>query len=309
MGYHPRIESKTRGTFQTTRSRNSEMWFINNTQLEHATLGYLAKFKKRYSAKVYAFSMEGNHVQFPALFPEGNRSHFMRDLNSCIARAIPRYAPRFRGGRFWARRYSSEFLPAHEDIEEQFFYTVLQPVQDGLVERISDYPGYNCFSDAINGIERKYKVVNWAAYNVEKQRNPEASIADFIEEVSLKFDRLPGYEMLSQKDYAKRMKDKLSQRQADIVNGRLQKGLGFMGRDALLKAIPGSIPNKTKTSTRKSYRPRVLSKCSERRAECRAWYFSIYFQYKEASRAYRRNEATVRFPPDTYKPYIKSSLT
>ena len=48
------------------------------------------------------------------------------------------------------------------DIEEQFFYTVLQPVQDGLVPNINEYPGYNCFEDAIQGKERVFKVINWA---------------------------------------------------------------------------------------------------------------------------------------------------
>ena len=35
MGYHPRIECKKVTTFQTTRSRCSELWFVNNKELEH----------------------------------------------------------------------------------------------------------------------------------------------------------------------------------------------------------------------------------------------------------------------------------
>ena len=73
--------------------------------------------------------------------------------------------------RFWERRYSAEFLPGAADIEEYFFYTVLQPVQDGLVEHLHEYPGYNCFRDAIWGIERTMTVVNWAGYNSAKRYN------------------------------------------------------------------------------------------------------------------------------------------
>ena len=150
MCYHPRIESSEVGWFQTSRSRNSELWFINNKPLEQATLGYLAKYAQRYDVKLYAFAIEGNHVQYPALFSKCNRADFTRDLNSSVARAIPRYCKDYPGGTFWARRYSSEVVP-FEDLEQQFFYTVLQPVQDGLVEKLSEYPGYNCFHAGLVG--------------------------------------------------------------------------------------------------------------------------------------------------------------
>ncbi|NDC37789.1 MAG: hypothetical protein EBZ48_07020, partial [Proteobacteria bacterium] len=155
MGYHARIESTKLGSFQTTRTRRSELWFVNNPELERAILGYAAKYVERYGVKLYAFAIEGNHIQFPAVFPKGNRAHFMRDLNSSVARAVPRYQKKFPPGPLWARRYSAECLPAAQDIEEQFFYTVLQPVQDGLADSIYKYRGYNCFEDAITGKVRK----------------------------------------------------------------------------------------------------------------------------------------------------------
>lgn len=134
---------------------------MNNHRLERTILGYVAKFAARYSVKLYALSIEGNHIQGPALFPKGNRTSFMRDLNSAVARAVPRET-HHPGGRFWARRYSNEFLPGAEDIKEYFFSTVLQPVHDGLVSDIAHYPGYNCVKDAIWGRKKKFTVVRWA---------------------------------------------------------------------------------------------------------------------------------------------------
>jgi hypothetical protein len=86
MSYLPRIECSRVASFQTTRSRNSELWFVNNQALEHAILGYAAKYSNRYQVALYALAIEGNHVQMPAHFPNANRAHFMRDLNSSIAR-------------------------------------------------------------------------------------------------------------------------------------------------------------------------------------------------------------------------------
>ncbi|MBX7138262.1 MAG: transposase [Oligoflexia bacterium] len=303
MAYHPRIESSQYASFLTTRSRNSRLWFVNNSPLEKSILGYAAKYADRYGVKLYALAVEGNHIQAPAAFPLENRAHFMRDLNSSVARAVPRHTPEYDGGRFWARRYSSEFLPGAEDVEEYFFYTVLQPIKDGLVERLSDYPGYNCFNDAVKGIERPFKVVNWAEYYAAKRSNPRVPMKDYVETVFLKYERLPGYEHLSQAQYEKIMRDKLEQRRLAIVAERMNRGLCFVGTTALRKVKRGSLPKQSKTSDRMSHRPRVLSICNHRRAACRAWYFQIYYDFKDASCAYRSGDAEVIFPPGTYKPY------
>lgn len=309
MGYHPRIETNAMSTLLTTRSRNSELWFVNNSRLEEAILGYAAKFSARYEVTLYAFAIEGNHIHGTALFPKRNRAHFMRDLNSCIARSIPRYVSNYPGGTFWARRYSNEFLPDKEDLEHYFFYTVLQPVQDGLVDKISDYPGYNCFHDAIWGIKRKFKVMNWAAYNSAKRWNSSVSIKDFRETVELKFERLPGYEHLTQKEYATLMLKKLEEHRSQIIKLRQKSGKGFAGRDNILKTKPGSSPKTTKTSTIDSHRPRILSICPVRRAEGKEWYFSTVFEYQTASIAYRNGDFNVRFPDGTYPPYQKNYVT
>jgi hypothetical protein len=304
MTYHPRIETSEMGSFLTTRSRNSELWFSNNAPLELAVLGYAAKYSLRYDVKLYGLAIEGNHIHGPADFPNCNRADFMRDLNSSIARAVARCTPSYPGGRFWARRYSSEFLPAPEDIEERFFYTVLQIVQDGLVEKISEYNGYNCFHDAVWGKSRKFKIVNWGRYNAAKRGEQTISIADYTDTFILKYERIPGYEHLSQREYAELMHKKLEERRQKIVFERKLQGLGFAGKQ-VLKNIPcGSLPRRTKKSTTISRRPRVLSVCSFRRKDTNAWYFNIYSEYKEASLRYRSGELDVEFPPGTYRPPV-----
>lgn len=300
MGYHPRIECKKIASFQTTRSRCSELWFVNNKELEGAILGYAAKYTARYGVRLYALAIEGNHIQFPALFPKANRAHFMRDFNSAVAQAVPRYQTAHPGGRFWARRYSAEYLPGVEDIEEQFFYTVLQPVQDGLVDDIAEYPGYNCFEDAIWGRARSYKVVRWKEYNDARRWDKSVSVKDYTDVCELRYERLPGYEGLSRAAYVKMMRAKLLERTRLIVEAR--GAMKAVGSGRLKRVKPGTLPQRTKTSTINDNRPRVLSKSNQRRAEGKAWYFSIYFDYQEASALYRAGQLDVQFPEGTYKP-------
>jgi hypothetical protein len=86
MPYHPRIECEDVSSFQTTRTRNSELWFVNNPGLEEAILGYAARYASRYEAKIYALAIEGNHIQKVALFPKANRADFMRDFKCSVRR-------------------------------------------------------------------------------------------------------------------------------------------------------------------------------------------------------------------------------
>lgn len=303
MAYHPRIETEKYTSFVTSRTRNQALWLANNPQVERFTLGLLAKLKERRRPKLYAFAIEGSHLHTVADFPLKNRADFCRDLNSGVAKAVRKYTPHYPGGSLWGRRYSVEYVPAAEDVEKQFFYTVLQPVQDGLVEKLSDYPFYNCFHDAVCGIERKFKLVNWTKYNSAKRFNEELDIKDYVETYVLKYDRLPGYEDMGHHEYKVMMEKKLEEYRLKVIEERKSQGKkGFLGRAALLRTVPGRPAKSPKVSTIDSHRPRVLSVSNERRAAAKKWYFEMYFWYKEASRRYRAGEIGVQFPPGMYLP-------
>lgn len=304
MGYHPRIEVPNVANLITIRTRNSELWFANNPKAENAILGYLAKYSTKREVDLYAAALEGSHIHLACGFPKDNRAPFMRDLGSQTAKTVARHTPHYPGGRLFSRRYSQEFLPEAPDTEERFWYVVMQPIQDGLVERLSDYPLYNCFNDAINGRSRTFKVVNWTAYNEFKRRNKHkpAYLADFVETVTLTYKRLPGYESMTQTEYKNMMLRKYEQRRLKLVQARLKEGGGFLGKDALLRVRPGQPAKNPKTSHRRSHRPRVLCVCPIRRQKWLSWYFDIYFRYKLASKRYRQGELSVEFPPGTYRP-------
>jgi hypothetical protein len=170
----------------------------------------------------------------------------------------------------------------------------------GLVDDIKEYPDYNCFEDAIHGKARQFRVVKWKEYNDARRWNPSVDIEKFTELCTLKYDRLPGYEDLSQAQYVSMMRRKLKERTAEVLKDR--DGKPSLGADRLKKIKPGASPKNTRTSGLLDHRPRVLSKDPERRSLGEKWYFSIYFKHQEASRRYRSGETDVEFPKGTYKP-------
>ena len=306
MSYHPRIETKEHASFTTSRCRNSELWFANNTPLEARILAYLAKYTTMYEVLLYGFAIEGNHIQMEADFPKENRADFKRVFNSMVARLVPTFCENYPGGRLFERRYSCEIIPHHtDDIEDRFFYLALQAVQDGLVQKISDYPGYNFFHDAVHDIQREHKVVDWTAYNRAKRGNPNIPIKNFETTYKLKYHRIPGYEDLSRKEYAKMLSKKLEERRSEIVKKRLEEGKGFLGTELLKQVVPGSRPQRTKRSDRNSFRPRVLSICPLRRQESLKFYFDCYVNFKHASKKLRDGILDTIFPHGMYKPPFK----
>ncbi|WKZ56827.1 MAG: transposase [Bdellovibrionota bacterium] len=304
MPHHPRIESVDIASFVTTKSRNAELWFVNNPELEQYILGYAAKYTQTYGVQLYALAIEGNHKHLAAHFPRANRSSFMRDLNSNVARAVARHTPEYPGGTFWGRRYSGEFLPGPADIEEYFFYIVLQPVEDGLVRRISEFPGYNCFHDAIHGIERVYKVVDWAGYNSRKRYDRSVCIRDYTTYIPLRFQRLPGYEHMSSSEYVKHMQNKLRVREDAIAAKRFADGKGFLGRKRLRRVKRGAIPKDPKISRPFNRRPRVLAVCPIRRHQYLSWYYARINAFRLASLQYRSGLIDAQFPDGMFRPHL-----
>ena len=297
-----RIESPDEVNLVTSRTENSLLWFINNKPLTEDILGALAKYQSKRNVKLFAFNLQGNHPHIMAQYPDCNRAAFMRDFNARIAWLSKFHIKELGRGKFWERRYSSQVLPRNQDIEEYFFYCALQPVLSGLVEKIEDYSGYNSFHDAVSGIDRTFQVVNWAAYNNAKRFNPEVEIQQYTKEYTLHYERLPGYEHLSQSEYKKLMYRKLEGRRKAIVKKRLKGGKAFLGKQALLRTRRGSAPKETKRSTRYSHRPLVLTSCKKTRHFFLNQYFSILALYKRASKRFLKGILKVVFPYGTYAP-------
>ena len=293
-----RIESNRYFSFGTSKTSKAALWFVNNRKLEQNILAYLAKYQEKYNVTLYAFVMQGNHYHLLAKFNDCNRAAFYRDFNARIAELVRKFAPGFEEGALFSRRYSEQAIPLNEDVEERFFYCALQPVLAGLCKKISEYPGYNSCFDAIQEVERKFTVTDWAKFNSYKRFNKQVNIEDFQTVHTLKFSRLPGSESLSRKEYRNLLFSKLEEKRKSVVS-RIKT---FLGPEKLKRVRPGERPKKTKKSHRFSHRPLVLTGCRQAKKQFLEWYFATYASFKKATVKYLLGENGTAFPPRTYKP-------
>jgi len=300
---HPlKVENANHTHFITVRTMNSKLWFVNNPALQYLITAFLAKYQEVYDITIYAFIIMGNHYHLMARFPDCNKAAFLRDFNSIIARLTNDYVAEFEGGKLWARRAADQVLPLAGDVEHWFFYLALNPVSSGIVERTTDFNGYNSFSKAISKAKEKYNLVDWSDYNNRRRYNQKLAPKHCSKTYVLKYSRLPGYEDLSQSEYRKKMLKKLEERRVAIVQTLKASGRSFPTIPAIRSIKPGARPFITKKSQRYSKRPLVLTLCRQAREDYLAWYFNIVVQFKKASRRYLAREHDVMFPTGTYKP-------
>ena len=286
----------------TIRTQNSKLWFVNNKPLEEEILGYLAKYQTIYQVILYGFILMGNHYHLIGKFPKGNRSKFTKAFNRIFANVLTRHESDYEGGHVWGRRCRPQALPRNEDILHWFFYTVCNPISSGLVESINDYTSFNSFSLSLSGEKKSYLLIDWDDYNNRKRYNSKLKPNDCAKLYDLTFSRLPGYEDLSQEAYKDFLLKEYSRRSADIITKRTKEGKGFVEKEKLSQVKAGSAPKSTKTSTRWSKRPLVLTLCDITRANYLSNYFKIERLYREASRKYRQGNLKVKFPAGTFRP-------
>ena len=289
--------------FATIRTIASRLWLINNPELEQQILAYAARYAEHYGVTLYAFIVMGNHYHILARFPNGNKAAFFRDLNGIISKLTKAKVKMFEGGKLWARRVRTQVVPNKEDILDRFFYTCMNPIAAGLSQKLSEYPAYNSFSDAIRGKVRTFKVVEWHKYNNLKRKNPNLTIAEFTKYHKLTYARLPGYESMSKAEYVDFMNREAERRRVEIVNRRKAAGLGFATPQLLKEQEPGAKPRSTKTSDRNTHRPLVLTRCITTKHKFLRWYFELVAAFRTAATKFRAGMFDVPFPPGTYRPW------
>ena len=303
MGYPIRYEKEDEIFFITSRTSEARLWFINCPQFEYMVKAYLAKYAEMFGVILYAFTLMGNHYHLLASFPRLNKAKFMQAFNSIVARLAQTHISGF-SGRLWGRRYADQAVVGEDAIENWFFYIALNPVTSGIVKSVSDYKHYNSFFDSVRCRHKKYKLLNRSAYYEAKRSNKETFREEFIEEYTLQFERLPGYEELDDDEYQKVLTERLFERQEEAIIERRNKGQGFASKKYLARIKIGDKPSFSKVSTRYSLRPLVLTLCRERRQKFLDFYFTLRQQFFEASKKYLLGDISVSFPAGTYAPHM-----
>lgn len=291
------------GSFVTRRARNSQLVYANNKPLEARVLGALGKYIPKYNVTIYALCLFGSHDHSLFSLAPGTKSDFFRDFGARTAEAIKKYVPDFGGGSAFDQRTSEQAVPPEANgYLESVMYTVLQPIAAGLCKNLSDYPGYNCYHHLVTGKSLEVEFFKGSAFKKAKYNNKKADPSKFIERYTINFARIPGYEQMTQKEYAAFLSQEFEKRRKAIIADFDKKGYKWPPPERLKQTIPTERARNPKKSERGGFRPLVICKCPVRKQEFLSWYFAKLLKYRQASKKYLAGDRNADFPSGTNKP-------
>jgi putative transposase len=305
MPRHHRIESSQETYLITTRTIESRLWLVNNAKLHERICAFLARYREMYQIKLHAFVIMGNHYHLVARFPQTNRKKFMSSFNGMLAKLVASHSPTFTQGKLWGCRYSAQCLPHHEDIERAVLYCALNPVSTGLVALPNQYNTYNSFTLASHHHRREHTIFLREQYNqAVRQRVSKVDPAEFTVTHTLAYDRIPGYEELSDSQYTARLLQRHTEQHESILAARSEAGQTFPPLSSLKTIHTGATPRATKTTDRNGHHPLVISNCALARQLYIEHYLECRAQYIEASARYRAGDFTAPFPAGMHRPPV-----
>ncbi len=125
-----------------TRRCSERRYFLRPDDYINQVMKFeVGKAANKHGQQLYAAMTMSNHLHVGVGDTTGDRSKFMQDSMSGVARSRNRDLS--RKGHFWeSGSYNDTVLLDRDAIERKLLYIWLNPVRAGLVERAEDWPGF-----------------------------------------------------------------------------------------------------------------------------------------------------------------------
>jgi hypothetical protein len=246
----------------------------------------LAVAARRSGVKVIFSAVMSNHHHTGVIDADGRLPEFLEYLHKFVAKCGN--ALRGRQEAFWSSTQTSCVeLVGSDEILDRMLYALTNPVKDGRVERVRDWPGLDC----LGAIERD---VPLTAERPKHFFRPDTSLP---ERATLTFVRPPGFEHMSHADWVEHLQKAVQAAEAGFAAERKAAGLTVVGAAAVLRQHWSEAPRSPAPRRRPSRRVAAREPAAYREAleRNRAWLEA----YRAARQAFLRGLDAV-FPPGTY---------
>ena len=241
------------------------------------------KAANRHGQHIYAAMAMSNHVHFGVGDTTADRSKFMQDVMSGIARA--RNCDLERTGHFWeAGGYGDTVLLDDDCLKRKLLYIWLNPVRAGLVKRAADWPGFKILPHHWGTTIRIEKPGKFYG-----RKNPD--VVEFTPQPP------PGFEHMELEEVKEYFEDLLRIAEDEITALREEQSASVRGARAVKAVDPMSSPD-TKTPFR-TLNPRFATRNRELMASAKASYRAFCDRYETVRQRWVRGAKGVRFPCGT----------
>ena len=269
-----------------TRSTPERQFFLRPDEDTNQILLYcLAVAAHRCNMGIILPSFLSNHHHLTALDREGRRPEFTEHFHKLAARAMN--AHRRRSENLWSCEAPSVVrLVDRAAVMDKLVYAATNPVKDGLVERVSDWPG-------VNGLDA---LLNQRTITVKRPNHFFSPDGGMPDEVTLELVLPP--ELGDPDEFRRELRERVAAVEAEYAAERARTGRRVLGRRAILRQSWRGRP-KSPPPPRGAMRPTIATKNLPAHLAALARNASFIAAYRSARKLWLAGLAAV-FPPGTY---------
>lgn len=251
--------------------------------INQVTAFELGKATERHGQVIHAAVFMSNHKHSVVTDTNGERSRFMQDSMSGIARSRNRDLD--RRGHFWgAGSYGDTVLLDRDAIERKILYVLLNPVRAGLVKRAEDWPGFKILPRQWGKTIRVEKPGRFYG-----RKSPE--VVEFTPMPP------PGFEEMSLEEVIAHFEELLRLAEDEIASLREEMGLSVCGPAKVQELDPGSSP--ATPDQRGKINPRFATRNRALLIQAIEAYRGFYDDYKKARLRWLKGAKNIVFPCGT----------
>jgi putative transposase len=282
----PRAVIPGRAYLITRRCAERRFFLRPDPAMTEAFVYCLAVAARRTGVQVMFSAVMSNHHHTGVIDPQGRLPEFLEYLHKFTAKCGN--ALRGRWEAFWSSEQTSCVqLVGSEDVLDKMIYAITNPVKDGLVDRVHNWPGLDC----LGSIQCDRPLVARRPKYFFREETPLPKV------VTLHFVRPPGWEGLSHADWVTLLTRKVSQVELIAAAERAKTGVRVLGRKAVLRQHWNESPRSCEP--RRQLAPRVAAKNKWARIEALQRNRAFLAAYRAARALFLQGESTY-FPAGTY---------
>jgi len=284
----------------TWRTLQGRYLLTPRPELNEIIVGALARAQELYPVGICALAFASNHYHLLLLVEDVQRmASFMNHFQSNLARE----AGRLFGWpeKFWARRYQAIPVSGEEAAQvERLRYLLAHGCKEGLVERLSDWPGVHAAQALVEGKPLEGTWFDRTREAAARRRNEAFESMKYATRYTLTLVPLPCWEHLSPEKYRERVARLVQEIEAEAAARREAEATPARGPKEIRAQQRHERPKRLK----KGPAPLFHAATKRVRKELSEAYAHFVAAFREAAELLKAGQREVCFPPGSFPPAL-----
>jgi hypothetical protein len=303
MGMPPRWVRCDLVTSTTQRTIDRQFFFKPDPYTRNLIGASAGRALRKFPVRIFWLEYNINHEQSGIApiddSPEAAAAivGFRRLFHRLLAEGINKHLGR-EGGVFSSKSRDVHCVD-NESVEDRFFYALMNPVKDGLCDKIKHWGGFSTYAILGEGQTETYTYIDRTAWNRAGKERSGKPIEAFEKTINLEFTPLPGWENLAASQRQTRIRRRVRELEKHFREEREKESRFAITKERMAKVDHRDRPKTPAVKTRK---PLCHAASHEARKLYEAEHREFRKAHRQASISFLSGHFDVEFPKGSFRP-------